>query len=72
MYITCYDFQYIYVSAVNDHSTEVCKIDMIAFGKYVYFIRVYLSALFVHEFLLLDIKHLPSFYIINGLHVSIH
>lgn len=60
-----------FVTSVNDHGTEVCKIEMIAFGKYVYFSRVYLSALFIHEFVLLDVKHLLSFYIINGLHVSV-
>lgn len=61
-----------FVSSVNDQGTEVCKIEIIAFGKYVYFNRVYLYALFVHEFILLDIKHLLSFNFINGLHVSVY
>jgi hypothetical protein len=69
--IMWYDFQYIFVSAVNDQGTEICKIEMIAFGKYVYFIRIYLYALFIHKFLLLNVKHMLSFYIINGLHVSV-
>jgi hypothetical protein len=73
MSVVWYDFlKYIFVYAVNDQDTKVCKIEMIAFGKYVYFVRVYSFDLFDHRFLLFDIKYLLSFCNINGLHMSVY